>query len=214
MIDKIIEILAGAITVTINSYGYYAVGALMAVESANIPLPSEIILPYAGFLASMGKLNIHLAAFAGGIGCLIGSIISYYLGLRLGRPFLWKYGKWLLVSQKDILLAEKFLIRFGDLTYFITRLMPVVRTFISFVVGIGRGNLLKFSLYTFIGSWIWSYFLVYIGVKLGNNWESLRGLWHKFDAIIILAVIAAVVYHIYRVFRDSRSSLPPENSAG
>ena len=203
MLDPIIIPIINAITGLISGYGYWSIAGLMALESANIPIPSEVILPYAGFLASQGALNFHLAALAGAIGCSIGSIFSYYLGLWLGRPFLWKYGKWLLISQKDILMAEKFLNRFGDITFFITRVLPVVRTFISFIVGVAKGNLLKFNLYTFIGSWIWSYLLVYVGLKLGDNWESLRGLWHKFDAVIVLLALTAIAFHIYRVFKHS-----------
>lgn len=182
----------------------------MSLESANIPIPSEIVMPYAGFLASQGKLNIHLVALAGALGCLFGSILSYFLGVKLGRPFLWKYGKWMLISQKDILTAEKFMGKYGDLTFFITRVLPVVRTFVSFVIGVAKGNFAKFCFYTFIGSWIWCYLLAYVGVKLGENWESLRGLWHKFDVVIALIVIAAIAWHIFRVFKNSRMEKPAE----
>jgi membrane protein DedA with SNARE-associated domain len=206
MLDQIIAPLISLITYSIDNYDYWGIGFLMALESANIPIPSEVILPYGGFLASQGSLNIHWAAFAGAVGCLAGSILSYYLGLWLGRPFLWKYGKWLLISQKDILTAEKFLARFGDLTFFITRLLPVVRTFVSFVIGVGKGHFLKFSFYTFVGSWIWSYLLVYVGLKLGDNWGILRSWWHKFDAVIVILIVAAVIFHIVRVFRDSRDT--------
>jgi membrane protein DedA with SNARE-associated domain len=204
MLEQIIGSLIHLISSSISQYRYLAIIILMALESANIPIPSEIILPYSGFLVSSGSMNFHLAALAGGFGCLVGSIISYYLGLKLGRPFLWKYGKWLLISRQDILWSEKFLKKFGDLTFFITRLLPVFRTFISFVIGIAKGDFLKFSIYTFVGSWIWSYLLIYLGIMLGDHWEILRDWWHKFDIAIALIILFGIAFHIYRVFRHSR----------
>jgi membrane protein DedA with SNARE-associated domain len=204
MLEQLIGSLIHLISASISQYKYLAIIVLMALESANIPIPSEVILPYSGFLVSSGSMNLHLAALASGFGCLSGSIISYYLGLKLGRPFLWKYGKWMLVSRKDILLSEKFLKKFGDFTFFITRLLPVVRTFISFIIGIAKGDFLKFTLYTFFGSWIWSYLLIYLGIKLGDNWGILRDWWHKFDIAIAVIILLGIAFHIYRVFRHSR----------
>lgn len=208
MLKIIITFLSGIIIGTINTLGYWGILLLMALESCNIPIPSEVILPYGGFLVSQNQMNIHLAALAGGIGCLIGSIVSYYLGRWLGRPLLWKYGKWFLISQKDIKRSDKFLKKFGSATYFFSRLLPVVRTFISFVAGVSAGhdgNFKKFCFYTFIGSWIWSYVLIYFGVKLGDNWASLGPWWDKFHEAIIIVILIFIVWHIYRVFRDSRS---------
>jgi membrane protein DedA with SNARE-associated domain len=213
MISSILEALILMITAFIVKLNYWAVFIWMSLESANIPIPSEIVMPYAGFLASQGKMNIHLVALAGALGCLFGSMLSYYLGIKLGRPFLWKYGKWMLISQKDILIAENFLAKYGDLTFFITRVLPVVRTFISFVIGVAKGHFGKFCFYTFVGSWIWCYLLAYVGIKLGENWSSLRGLWHKFDLVIALVVIAAIAWHIYRVFKNSRAADLPEKKA-
>jgi len=192
------------VTATILKFGSWAVLILMALESANIPIPSEVILTYAGFLVSQGVLNFHLVAFAGAVGCLLGSIASYFLGFYLGRPFLWRYGKWLLISQKDIIRADNFLIKYGDLTYFFSRILPIVRTFISFVVGISKGNFAKFCLYSFFGSWLWSYLLVFIGVKLGDNWQAIKPWWDKFNGLVALIILGAIAWHIYRVFRDSR----------
>ncbi|KKQ59265.1 MAG: hypothetical protein US81_C0044G0001 [Parcubacteria group bacterium GW2011_GWE2_38_18] len=204
MIEKIIGLIIFFVTATISKYGSLAVMVLMALESANIPIPSEVILTYGGFLVAQGKLNFHLVAFAGAFGCLLGSIVSYYIGLKLGRPFLWRYGKWLLISQKDILRAEKFLEKYGELTYFVSRLLPVVRTFISLVIGISKGSFIKSNLYGFLASWIWSYVLVYVGVKLGANWEIIRPWWDKFSYLIVAIIIGGIVWHVVRVFRDSK----------
>lgn len=181
---------------------YFGVAFLMALESCNIPIPSEVILPYAGFLVNNGQMNIHLAAFAGGFGCLIGSMLSYWLGQKLGRPFLWKYGKWLLISHHDLNHADAFILKYGNLTYFFSRLLPVVRTFISFVAGISKGDFKKFCLYTFIGSWIWSYALIYAGIKMGENWDKLGPLWDRFHKIIILLIIVGIVWHIISGFKN------------
>lgn len=203
MLQEILHPLTLIVTGSIDSLGNLAVMLLMALESANIPIPSEVILTYAGFLASKGLLNWHLAAFAGAVGCVIGGSFSYYLGLRLGRPFLMKHGKWLLLSPHDIELGEKFLNKYGEATYFISRLLPIVRTFIAFAVGISRGNFWRFNLYSFLGSWIWSYALVYIGVKLGNNWESIKPYWDRFSLIIVLVILSGIIWHIRRVFRSA-----------
>jgi membrane protein DedA with SNARE-associated domain len=208
MLHQILAPLILIITGFIQQFHYLAVIILMAFESANIPIPSEVILTYAGFLVSQGTMNIHLAAFAGAVGCLIGSIPSYYIGLKLGRPFLEKYGKWLLVSRHDLALAEKFLARYGEATYFISRLLPVIRTFIGLAVGVSKGSFWKFNLYGFIASWIWSYLLVYIGVKLGENWEVLRPYWDRFSLAIVLLIIAAILWHVIRVFRGQPDNTP------
>lgn len=212
MIEFIIEKLTVFIVFFVSQLGYAGTVILMALESCNIPIPSEVILPYAGFLVSQGQMNLHLAAFAGGLGCLLGSMVSYWLGKRLGRPILWKYGKWLLLSHHEIEKADKFIARYGDLTYFFSRLMPVVRTFISFIAGVSRGNFLKFCLYTFLGSWIWSYVLVYFGVVLGDHWNNIGPWWDKFQGAIILLILLAIGWHIFRVFRNGYQKKKNQNN--
>lgn len=194
----LLEQISLFVTGTIQSFGYFGVAGLMAIESMNIPLPSEVILPFAGWQVSHGVMNIHAAALAGSIGCVIGSAISYALGFYGGRPFLMKYGKWLLVSQKDFQQAEKWVSKYGVATFFVGRLLPVARTFISLPAGILREKLWPFLLTTFLGSWIWSYVLIYLGVRLGDNWESLKPLWHKFDAIIIVIGVILFATFLYR----------------
>ncbi|WP_303673561.1 DedA family protein [Vampirovibrio chlorellavorus] len=204
----LIELVMAFIHNVIASLGYVGVALLMAIESANVPLPSEFIMPYAGFLVQQGKLNFHLAALAGAVGCVIGSIPSYFIGLFGGRSFLLKYGKWLLLSEHDLDEAERWVDKYGDLAFFICRMLPVVRTFISLPAGILQAHFYPFVLYTFIGSLIWCYGLVYVGVYFGENLEAFRAIWHKFDyAIIGLLVVLGVLYiwkHVKHIRQDQR----------
>lgn len=204
MLDQLLEQISHFVTNTIGALGYWGVGLLMAIESMNIPLPSEVILPYAGWQVSQGVLNIHWAALAGALGCVLGSIISYALGYYGGRPFLLKYGKWLLVSQKDFHQAEDWVKKFGVATFFVGRILPVARTFISLPAGILRVNVWPFLVTTFIGSWIWSYALIYVGVRLGNEWESLKPLWHKFDIVIVVVGVIGFVWFVGRHIKQIR----------
>ncbi|NTU98848.1 DedA family protein [Candidatus Falkowbacteria bacterium] len=207
MIHALLEMIGLFVINIIAQFGYWAVFGLMALESANVPIPSEVILTYAGFLSSRGVLNFHLSALAGALGCLVGSVISYAIGLKLGRPFLWRYGKWVLVSQKDLLFAERFLDKYGTATYFFSRMLPVVRTFISLVIGVSKGNFIKSNLYGFFASWIWSYVLVYVGLKLGDNWQSIKPWWDKFSYLVVAAILVAVIWHIFRVLRSKNEPL-------
>lgn len=186
--------------------GAAGVALLMAIESANIPLPSEAILPFAGYLVSKGVLGFHVAAFAGAIGCVIGSVPSYYLGYFGGRPFVEKYGKWFLISHKDLETADKWATKYGDISFFICRMLPVVRTFISLPAGILRANFPKFITYTFIGSLIWSYVLVFVGVKLGEHREALKAVWHKFDIAIVAIILVLGVLYVTRHIKHLKES--------
>lgn len=181
----------------VEQWGYAGVAAMMAIESANIPLPSEAIMPTAGILVQQGKMNFHLAALAGAIGCLLGSIPSYFLGLYGGRPLAEKYGKWLLLRPKDLDSADKWVDRYGDWAFFICRMLPVVRTFISFPAGVLKAHFLMFCAFTFLGSWIWCYFLTWVGIKFGENMEMFVDLWHKFDLAIVVVGLAAVGFYLY-----------------
>ncbi|MBN9396421.1 MAG: DedA family protein [Candidatus Melainabacteria bacterium] len=178
--------------------GYWAVMIMMAIESANIPLPSEAIMPTAGILVHEGKLNMHLSALAGAIGCVLGSIPSYFLGLYGGRPFLKKYGRYLLLREKDMEIATKWVEKYGDMTFFVCRMLPVVRTFISFPAGVLKAHFWMFNLYTFIGSLIWCYFLTWVGMVFGEHMEVFRDYWHKFDLLIVVVCVAGFGYYLYR----------------
>ncbi len=181
---------------------------LMAIESANIPLPSEVILPLAGWMLIKDKgLSASYVLLAGGygaLGCLLGSWVSYAAGAWGGRPFLYKYGKYLLISRRDLDTADRWFEKRGDLAIFISRLLPVVRTFISFPAGVARMPLLKFSIYTFIGSFIWSAALAYGGYLLGAHWDELRAFMRPLDPLIIAVIVILAGLYVYRHVRHLR----------
>ena len=201
MLDAILIPIINFIEKIITSMGASGIAILMAIESCNIPLPSEAILPFAGYLVTKGVFHIHVASFAGAIGCVLGSIPSYYLGYFGGRPFVEKYGKWFLISKKDLEDADKWVEKYGDWAFFICRMLPVVRTFISFPAGILKARKRVFFTLTFLGSLVWSYLLVYVGVKMGENMEAFKHIWHKFDiAIVSLCIILGIAY-LYKHFK-------------
>jgi membrane protein DedA with SNARE-associated domain len=198
LIEKIITLLAGFIIGTISRLGYGGIVLLMAIESACIPLPSEIIMPFSGYLVSTGEMNLWLVGLAGAVGCVLGSIVAYYAGAWGGRPFIAKYGKYILISHHDLDLADRWFQRHGDITIFVGRLLPVIRTFIAFPAGVARMNLWRFNLYTFVGSYIWSVGLAWIGMKLGEHWNTLGVYFHRFDAAIGVILLIAVVWYVRR----------------
>lgn len=187
-------------TNVIAAMGYWGIGIGMAIESCNIPLPSELILPFGGYLVSTGQLEFYSAVMAGTVGGTAGSALSYYIGLRGGRPFLIKYGLYFGFSMHHLEIADRWFHRYGEATVFFTRLMPVIRTFISLPAGISGMNFNRFLIYTFLGSLPWSLLLTYIGLKLGQNWMSIKPWFHKMDVIIVLAIVMVVFY----LWRKSR----------
>jgi membrane protein DedA with SNARE-associated domain len=201
MLEKIIAILATWIMGVISTMGYGGVVLLMAIESACIPLPSEIIMPFAGFLVFKGEMVLWLVAVAGALGCVVGSIPAYYLGMYGGRPLVEKYGKWVLISHKDLKWADHAFEKHGDIIIFIGRLLPAVRTFIAFPAGVARMHMGKFILYTFVGSLIWCYLLAFAGFKMGEHWESLKVYFHEFHYVIAGAGLIFVVWYLKRHFK-------------
>ena len=199
MIENIIGTLVSFIQHFISTFGAFGISILMAIESCNIPLPSEAILPFAGYLVTTGQIpNIHIASIFGAIGCVLGSIPSYYIGYFGGRSFVEKYGKYFFVSKHDLEEADKWVEKYGDWSFFICRMLPVIRTFISLPAGILRAKKRTFFLLTFLGSLIWSYILVYVGIKLGENFAVLKSVWHKFDILIILIFVILGGLYIYK----------------
>jgi membrane protein DedA with SNARE-associated domain len=200
MISKILEFLSVFIISIIATLGYPGIILLMAIESACIPLPSEIILPFSGYLAFRGQFSLLGIATAGAIGCNLGSMVAYYAGLWGGRPFLLKYGKYVLISHREIDMADRWFDRFGQWTVFFSRLLPVIRTFIALPAGVARMEFWKFNVYTFLGSWPWCYALAFAGYKLGAHWSELRGYFHRFDyaigALLLLGVIIYIRMHL------------------
>jgi membrane protein DedA with SNARE-associated domain len=197
-----IEALAQWITHVISSLGYPGIVLLMAIESACIPLPSEIIMPFSGYLVSSGEMSLWGVSVAGALGCVLGSVPAYYLGMYGGRPAVERYGKYLLVSRHDLELADRAFAHYGEGIIFGGRLLPVVRTFIAFPAGLARMHMGRFIGYTFVGSIIWCFALAYVGERLGKNWQTIGPYFHEYDTA--LAVVAALLVAAY-VWRHVRN---------
>lgn len=204
MIDTLLSSLASWISALISAGGYAGIVFLMAIESACIPLPSEVIMPFAGYLASTGRFNLALTATAGAIGCNVGSTLAYAVGARGGRRAVERWGRYILLGSDDLEWADRFFSRFGGPAVFVARLLPVIRTFIALPAGIARMPHLTFQLYTFAGSWIWCYALAYIGYQLGERWNTdpdLRAIMHRFDVAVLVVIVLGLGWLIWRRLR-------------
>lgn len=190
----------------IGSLGYWGVFIGMSLESACIPIPSEIIMSFSGFVVWQGNTNMTLIGITiiGALGNLTGSLIAYFVGLKGGRPLLEKYGKYLLITHSKLELADSWFLKYGGEAVLISRVLPIIRTFISLPAGIARMDIKKFILYTFIGSLPWSFVLGYIGVQLGPNWEIIRGYFHTLDMIVAIGLLGIIGYLIYKYKGKSR----------
>lgn len=198
MFTNLLEILGRFIIFVISQLGYAGIVLTMAIESACIPLPSEIIMPFAGYLTSTGHFNLWLVAFWGAVGNLLGSWLAYVVGRYGGRPFLEKYGKYILLSRHDLDLADRWFLKHGESTVFFSRLLPVIRTFISLPAGIAKMEFWKFSFFSFVGALPWSLFLAYIGLRLGNHWADIRVYFHRFDLVIGVILVAGIIWFVKR----------------
>lgn len=196
MIRHILEILGQWIILVEQTMGLGGIVLLMGIESACIPLPSEIIMPFAGYLITKGAFGLWEAGLAGAIGCVLGSLVAYYVGVFGGRPFVEKYGKYILLNPHDLEMADRLFEKYGEIITFISRLLPVVRTFIALPAGIARMNVWRFSLYTFLGSLPWCLGLAWIGQKMGENWPALREQFHQMDLVIAFFLLVGLVFWI------------------
>ena len=210
MTEKILAFLVQFVTHVIDSGGYAGIVVLMAIESACIPLPSEIIMPFAGYLAYKGSFSLLWVATAGAIGCNLGSVIAYWIGAKGGRPLVERYGKWVLMSRHDLDRMTDFFTRHGAITVLLGRLLPVVRTFIAFPAGIARMPQLRFHIYTFVGSWPWCFALAYAGKKLGESWNDpnspFHELFHRFHTVVVVLLLAAVVWFLWSHLKRGRQT--------
>ncbi len=205
MIDSLMAAFAGVITSIISAMGYAGIALLMAIESACIPLPSEIIMPFSGYLVYTGRFDLWMVALAGAIGCNIGSTAAYLIGASGGRPAIERWGRYIWLDSKSVDRAEHYFQTYGSLTVFVARLLPVVRTFISLPAGIARMPFVKFQIYTFLGSLPWCFALAWIGMRLGESWDSsptLRAVMHILDAVVVLALAIAAVWYVHRQIRE------------
>ena len=210
MIAGLIERLALFTTAAISAMGYGGVVLLMGIESACIPLPSEIIMPFAGYLAYRGEFTLHGAALAGAVGCVAGSIPAYYVGKYGGRPAIERWGRYVLVSRREIELADRLFARWGQWVVLGGRLLPVIRTFIAFPAGVARMNMARFLVYTFVGSYPWCLALAWVGMKLGERWnqdQRLKDAFHRFDLAVGVALAAFVAWFVWHKVRERRRAV-------
>jgi membrane protein DedA with SNARE-associated domain len=204
MIESILAWLAGIIIAVISTTGYLGILILMAIESACIPLPSEVIMPFSGYLVSTGRFDLVLAATAGALGCNVGSIVAYELGKRGGRPAIERWGRFVLIGPGELDTADRFFARWGSAAVLVGRLLPVIRSFIAFPAGIARMPLAKFHLYTFIGSWPWCFGLAWVGMVLGEKWDSdprVKAAFHSADAVILAVLVLGATGYVWHRWR-------------
>jgi membrane protein DedA with SNARE-associated domain len=209
-----------ALSQLFQSIGWGGVVGIMALESANIPIPSEVTMPLSGWLlvqarGGTGLQALLLGGLWGGLGCTLGSVASYALGSFGGRALLDRYGKYLMLNAHDLELADRWFARWGEWTAFLSRLLPIVRTFISFPAGVSRARFLPFVAYTFVGSFLWCAGLAYGGFAFGARWEELRAIMRPFDIPIGIIILGGMIYYlIHHIRRGSRSDKPQELESG
>ena len=207
MSEKIIAYLVQFVTHVIDLGGYVGIAALMGVNSACIPLPSEIIMTFSGYLVYLGRFNLYWAAAAGMVGCNVGSAVAYWIGAKGGRPLVERYGKWVLMSRHDLDRMTWFFEKYGSITVLLARCMPIVQTFIAFPAGIARMPRLRFHLYISLGSGFWCFFLAYVGMKLGEAWHTdprFYQAFHRFHPVIEVALVAGIVWFVWSHVKRGR----------
>ena len=203
----VFEIIFEFIINIISIFGYFGIFIFMVLESMVFPIPSEAVMPFAGFLVAQGKLNFYIVFLVTSLASLIGSLLSYYIGFFGGRGFLRKFGRYFLIEDNSLKWTEKFFKKYGEKTILIGRFIPVVRHLISIPAGIGKMNLFKFSIYTIIGASIWNIFLLYIGFWLNTKWQLIYEYSSKIDIIIIILIVLYVLYRIYKFFKKRNMKL-------
>jgi len=209
MSEKIITLLVEFVTYVIGAGGYAGIVALMGIESACIPLPSEIIMPFAGYLVYLGRFNLIWVATVGAVGCNLGSLVAYWIGAKGGRPLVERYGKLVLMSHHDLDLMTAFFLKYGSITVLLARLLPVVRTFIAFPAGIAKMPQWRFHLYTFLGSWPWCFGLAYAGMKLGEKWHTdprFYAAFHRFHLSVEIALLAGIAWFVWTHIQRGRAA--------
>jgi membrane protein DedA with SNARE-associated domain len=201
MVNKFTALLAG---LSVGA-AYTVVFLLMALQSACIPIPSEVIMPFAGYKLAHGWADLILVATVASIASNLGSIPAYWLGAAGGRPMIERYGRYILLQRRDLDLAERFFNRYGSIAVLVGRMLPIVRTFIAFPAGMAKMNQVRFHVYTFIGSWPWCFALAYIGMKLGNHWDTdphFKTVFHRFQFGVELVLIVGLVWFVWTHWKN------------
>jgi membrane protein DedA with SNARE-associated domain len=208
MSEKLIALLVSLIA----SGGYATVAILMAIQSACIPLPSEVIMPLAGYALASTQWQLIILATVAALASNIGSIPAYWIGAKGGRPMVERYGSYVLLSKRDLDMADHFFARYGSITVLIGRMLPIVRTFIALPAGIAKMNQLRFHIYTFIGSWPWCYALGYVGMKLGSKWQTdprFKAVFQRFHIAVELVFVFGIVWFVWTHWKNrTRASEP------
>jgi membrane protein DedA with SNARE-associated domain len=204
MSERILAFLFQFVTHVIDAGGYGGIAALLSLNSCGIPIPSELILPFSGYLVYMGRFNLYLVATAGAVGCNIGSAVAYWIGAKGGRPLVMRYGKWVLMSAHDVDRMTGFFQRYGSIAILVGRMLPVVQTFVAFPAGIAKMPRLRFHIYTSVGSWIWYFCLAWVGMKLGAAWHTdprIQEIFHRFHLVVEIALLLGVIYFVWSHLR-------------
>jgi membrane protein DedA with SNARE-associated domain len=209
VLESILSPLSAFVLSTISAWGYAGVVICMTIESACIPLPSEIIMPFSGYLVSTGRFSLWGVALAGGVGNVFGSWIAYAAGLRGGRPLAERLARWRVIRVADYDRGNLWLKRHGTAVAFWSRLLPIVRTFISFPAGAARVPFLRFTLYTFAGSVIWALGLAWVGLVLGEHWENIRTYMRGFDLVVLSVIVVLFAVWARHHFRKESPDAPP-----
>jgi membrane protein DedA with SNARE-associated domain len=205
MLTAIIGFLSQIIISIINSTGYTGIFILMFFESCGIPIPSEIIMPFSGFLVATREFNFWLVALIGTLGNLGGSILAYYIGYIGGRPLIEKYGKYILISKHDLDKADGWFIKHGDATVFFGRLLPILRTYISFPAGVTKMNFKKFCFYTFTGALPWCVLFTWLGVKMQHNWQLINSKLESFNLLVVAVVLVTIIWYVIKHLKNRKT---------
>ena len=208
MSEKILALIVQFVTHVIGGGGYAGIAGLITLNSCGVPIPSELIMPFSGYLVYLGRFNLLLVVAAGTVGCNIGSAIAYWIGARGGRPLVERYGKWVLMSHHDLDRMTSFFDRFGSIAILIGRMLPIVQTFVAFPAGIAKMPRLRFHVYTTLGSLDWYFCLTAIGRKLGEAWETdprLHEWFHRFHLVVEVALLAGLVWFVWNHLRRARA---------
>ncbi len=209
MSEKILALLIQLITHVIDVGGYGGIIALITLNSSGIAIPSELIMPFSGYLVYLGRFNLFLVATAGVVGCNVGSAVAYWIGAKGGRPLVLRYGRWVLMNQHDVDRMSWFFDRYGSIAILVGRMLPLVQSFVAFPAGIARMPRLRFHIYTTVGSCIWYFCLAWAGMKLGEKWNTdprLEQLFHRFHLAVELALLAALVWFVWAHVNRNRSA--------
>lgn len=206
----------------ISTLGYPGIVLLMALESACMPVPSEIVMPFAGYLVFQAEtdplyngnvMSLVGVSLAGALGCTLGSVLAYVVGKHWGRPFILRYGKYFLIRKKHLDMADEWFEKYGDVATFVARLLPIIRTFISLPAGIARMDFKKFVFYSFVGSLPWTAMLAYVGYWLGPSWEDIVDWFHGLDLLVVAGVAAFAVWYVYKLRKENSNAKGQDEAA-